>query len=111
MKIRTFRRQCRRPRLRREAASRELCDALLRPAQAETDAAERLLVCADGPLHTLPFAALVTSPAGQPGRSQIEARPLQSVASATVYQRLRRESQPPSPTPTLLTVGEQSGQA
>ena len=38
-----------------------LYDLLVRPAESEIEKAERVLVCPDGPLHNLPFAALVAN--------------------------------------------------
>ena len=39
---------------------KDLYDLLVRPAESEVERAERVLICPDGPLHNLPFAALVT---------------------------------------------------
>ncbi len=68
-----------------------LYDLLIKPAEAEIAPAKRLLVSADGPLHTLPFAALVRK-----GRYLVEWKPLHSVLSATVYAELRRARRPPA---------------
>ncbi len=62
-----------------------LYDLLIGPAEAQIAAAKRILVSADGPLHTLPFAALVRK-----GRYFVEWKPLHSILSATVYAELKR---------------------
>jgi len=74
----------------------QLYQLLVAPAGRALDRAERLLFVLDGPLHLLPLAAL-----GLPGegggagarRGQhylVESWPLHLVASATVYDQLRR---------------------
>ncbi len=108
--------------------ARDLYDVLLRPAQAQIDQAQRVLICPDGPLHTLPFAALVevrgrkgregatrgnkaVTPLPNGERYFIEAKPLHVVASMSAYAELRKTHQPP-PTPTnppqhtLLALGD-----
>lgn len=64
---------------------------LLGPATAEIGRADRLLVSPDGPLHALPFAALVSerTEEGEPVYL-VERKPLHVVASATLYDELRR---------------------
>lgn len=74
--------------LPREA--RELYDLLLRPADARIAAAARILVSPDGPLHTLPLAALVRD-----SRFLAEQKPVHTVISATVYAELRRSRREP----------------
>ena len=64
---------------------RELYDLLLRPAEARIAGARRLLVSPDGPLHALPFGALVRR-----GRYLAEDKPLHTVLSATVYAEIRK---------------------
>lgn len=59
---------------------RELYDLLLRPAEPWISASSRLLISPDGPLHTLPFAALVRD-----GHWLAEQKPIHEVLSATVY--------------------------
>ena len=83
-------------RVRRDALSAEaaaLYDLLIRPAESEVSASERLLISPDGPLHSLPFGALVREE-GHPPRSSraylIERTPLHIVASATVYAELKK---------------------
>jgi CHAT domain-containing protein/Tfp pilus assembly protein PilF len=75
-----------------EQAARLYAD-LLGPARAEIERCERLLVSPDGPLHALPFAALVAERA--PRLYLAERKPLHTVVSATVYAGLvssRREN-------------------
>lgn len=89
-KVRAFRERIARARLGEiadiEAEAASLYDALVRPAEAAIAKAQRIVVCPDGPLHTLPFAALRRN-----GRYLVEDRPLHLVISATVYAELRRE--------------------
>ncbi|HKV10961.1 MAG TPA: CHAT domain-containing protein [Thermoanaerobaculia bacterium] len=73
-----------------QAQARGLYDLLVRPAEARIAGAERLLLSPDGPLHTLPFAALMRGDG-----YFIEWKPLHSVLSATVYSELAR-SRPPA---------------
>lgn len=65
--------------------AQELYDLLLGPAEARISAASRLLISPDGPLHALPFAALVRD-----GRYLAEGRPIHTVISATIYAELKR---------------------
>jgi CHAT domain-containing protein/tetratricopeptide (TPR) repeat protein len=68
-----------------QARARRLYDLLVRPAEARIGGAKRILVSADGPLHTLAFAALVRG-----DRYLVEWKPVHSVLSATVYAELGR---------------------
>lgn len=70
------------------AAARELYQALIEPVAAAVDAAEQLLICPDGALHLLPFGALVSGGEAGP-RYLIEALPVLTIPSATVYRQLR----------------------
>jgi CHAT domain-containing protein/tetratricopeptide (TPR) repeat protein len=85
--------------------ARELYDLLLRPADARIATAARLLISPDGPLHTLPFAALVRD-----GRFLAEQKPVHTVASATVYAELKksRYENPPSPRVEIAAFGDPS---
>jgi len=68
-----------------------LTDLLLRPARAQLRRARRLLVLPDGPLHVLPFGALPEVAVG--GRSRrflLEALPVHSTLSLTLYDELRK---------------------
>lgn len=77
------------PELTRRA--RRLYDRLVRPAQALVSRARRLVILPDGPLHLLPFAALVCDDGAPGGRARYlcEWKPLHTALSATVYQELR----------------------
>ncbi len=63
------------------AQSRALYDLLVRPAEPYLGNAERLVISPDGPLHTLPFAALLRGD----GRYLVEWKPLHFTLSATAY--------------------------
>ncbi|HBL31392.1 MAG TPA: hypothetical protein DD490_31585 [Acidobacteria bacterium] len=65
--------------------ARRLYRLLVQPAEPRIAGARRLLLSADGPLHTLPFAALLRRE-----RHLIEWKPLHFVLSATVYAELAR---------------------
>ncbi len=70
---------------------RHLYGLLLGPAREAIGAADRLLVSADGPLHMLPFSALVRDTGNQasPGFEYlVEWKPLHRTMSATVYGEL-----------------------
>ena len=69
--------------------ARKLYGVLIRPAEALITGADRLLIVPDGPLHTLPFAALVRSSKGRP-QYLVEWKPLHTAVSATVYAELKR---------------------
>lgn len=76
----------------------ELYTDLIQPASDLLGNASRLLICADGPLHILPFAALVTnspSKRGKPRYLGVE-KPLQSILSATLYAQSRALSPLPA---------------
>ena len=64
-----------------------------------------MLVSPDGPLHTLPFAALVRG-----GRYLAEDKPLHTILSATVYAELRktRRETPAAPQVSLAAFGDPS---
>ncbi len=85
---------------------RDLYDQLLRPAKELVTAARRVLICPDGPLHRLPFAALVAGE--QDGRPLYLAdlKPLHTVVSATVYAELRKPTRAGAPEITLLAIGD-----
>jgi CHAT domain-containing protein/tetratricopeptide (TPR) repeat protein len=71
------------------ARARRLYSLLVRPAERQIAGAERILFSPDGPLHTLPFAALMRR-----DEPLIRWKPIHSVLSATVYAELTR-SRPP----------------
>jgi len=67
----------------------QLYEMLLSPAQAAIDKARRLLICADGPLHLLPFAALVVKSGKKPVYLG-QRKPLHTTFSMTVYAQTRQ---------------------
>jgi CHAT domain-containing protein/Tfp pilus assembly protein PilF len=66
----------------------DLYRLLAAPAAPEIRRARRLLIVPDGPLHALPFAALVRTEGR--GEYLIEWKPLHVVVSVTVYAELRK---------------------
>jgi CHAT domain-containing protein len=70
--------------------ARDLFRDLLGPASPLLQDARRLLVCPDGPLHTLPFAALVVGTSAEPPRYLVEWKPVHTAVSATAYAELKR---------------------
>jgi CHAT domain-containing protein/Tfp pilus assembly protein PilF len=73
---------------------RELYDLLIKPAESLITASERILISPDGPLHMLPFAALVKrgrrGKKGETDRYLIEWKPVHTIVSATVYAELKK---------------------
>lgn len=94
------------------AAGQELFDTLVSPAGTVIAASDRVLISPDGPLHTLPFAALVQSsdrPAPGAARYFVEWKPLHVVASVTVYAELKKARRPAGdagPSPVLAAFGD-----
>ena len=72
------------------ARSRSLYDALLKPAEALIGNGDRLLILPDGPLHTLPWAALVRRVDSDQPQYLVEWKPVHTAASATVYAELKK---------------------
>ena len=72
----------------------ELYDLLVKPVEQLIATDERILISPDGPLYTLPFAALVKNEKrgkkGNTVRYLIEWKPLHTVVSATVYAGLKK---------------------
>lgn len=66
--------------------SRSLFDLLISPAESLIEHSERLLIIPDGPLHVLPFAALIRGD----NHYFIEWKPLHTAISATVYAGLQK---------------------
>nr|MDP9121254.1 CHAT domain-containing protein [Acidobacteriota bacterium] len=80
--------------------SRRLYRLLVRPAEPWLARAERVLIVPDGPLHLLPFAALLrdeaaAEPARREGRYLIEWKPLHTALSGTVYAELQKRRRGP----------------
>jgi CHAT domain-containing protein/Tfp pilus assembly protein PilF len=88
------------------AQARSLYRLLIEPAESRIAGSRRLLLIPDGPLHTLPFAALRR----RDGRYLVEWRPLHMVVSATVYAELKRErpATPRAPGPSVVVFGDPS---
>jgi CHAT domain-containing protein/tetratricopeptide (TPR) repeat protein len=102
--------QGRKPRRLLRDPSTQLYDLLVRPADAQVARAERLLISPDGPLHTLPFDALVKVPdrAGGSGRERylVEWKPLHVVNSGTVYAELKKRRGGTPGESTLVAFGD-----
>ena len=70
-----------------------LYQTLIAPLAPRVERCRRVVIVPDGPLHLLPFAALVREQGRAPGRRArylIEWKPLSTVLSATVYGELRQ---------------------
>ncbi|MFL6260755.1 MAG: CHAT domain-containing protein [Thermoanaerobaculia bacterium] len=65
--------------------ARHLYNLLVRPAAGQIAPARRVILSSDGPLHTLPFAALMRG-----HHYFVEWKPIHSVLSATVYAELKQ---------------------
>jgi CHAT domain-containing protein len=94
---------------------RRLHDLLIQPAAKLVEKAQRVLIVPDGPLHVLPFAALVRSVDAKTSRGSrdwqylVEWKPLHLIVSATVYAELRKQPQNRSvrePGKTLIAFGD-----
>jgi CHAT domain-containing protein len=87
------------------ARGRLLYDALIRPAEPWIAVSDRLLIIPDGPLHSLPWAALIRGvKAGRP-QYLVEWKPLHTAISATVYAELKkRPRSAPSSSPILVAA-------
>ena len=68
----------------------ELYAVLVEPVEAALARSRRVLIVPDGPLHRLPFGALIRRQAGQGSRYLLEWKPLHYALSATLYQTLTR---------------------
>jgi len=71
------------------APGRELYDLLIKPVRGEIEAAQRVLICPDGPLHKLSFAALETTDSTE-RKYVIELKPLHFIVSMSIYEELRK---------------------
>jgi CHAT domain-containing protein/Tfp pilus assembly protein PilF len=97
------------PQLRERGAL--LYETLLGPVEDWLEAASRILVIPDGPLHSLPFAALVRRPADCDAEPQylMQWKPLHVAVSSTVYAELLkgRADHAGRPEPgSLIAVGD-----
>ena len=72
--------------------SNQLYKALVEPAKEWLESSERALILPDGPLHLLPFGALVREPGTDPttpGQFLVEWKPLHFALSGTVYAEIK----------------------
>jgi CHAT domain-containing protein/tetratricopeptide (TPR) repeat protein len=85
-----------------------LFDILIRPAYSVVARSTRVLIAADGPLQSLPFAALVERRANQDDRYLIEWKPIHAIVSATVYEEVkkRRSLKKTRPAIELVAFGD-----
>lgn len=84
--------------------SSKLSADLLEPAGAEIRKARCLLICPDGPLHFLPFGALLDPAAGK-RRYLVETTPFSVILSATIFSELKRGRRPLK-NPLLVAFGD-----
>jgi CHAT domain-containing protein/Tfp pilus assembly protein PilF len=82
---------------------RHLYDLLVRPAEPVLAKADRWLISPDGPLHALPFAALLAG-----DHYLAELKPIHVAASAAVYKEIKatRPEKPSAAPLELLAVGD-----
>jgi CHAT domain-containing protein len=78
-------------RARIRTLQRRLYGLLIAPAESLLKACDRILIAPDGPLHYLPFAALMRPD----GKYLVEWKPIHTVISATVYAELKKMRHPP----------------
>ncbi len=84
-----------------ERVSQRLYQTLIDPAADRLAESERVLLVPDGPLHLLPFAALIREPGDSAAASGTirrylgEWKPLHSALSATVYAQLKQSRPQP----------------
>jgi CHAT domain-containing protein/Tfp pilus assembly protein PilF len=80
--------------------SKDLYTLLVAPAADRIEESDRVLIVADGPLHYLPFAALVRDAPDEDGHSRdqylAEWKPFHSVLSATVYAEIKKDREEPT---------------
>ena len=84
--VEELRRQLRVPQADLGSALEDLGQLLLEPAATAIARSQRLVIIPDGPLHLLPFAAVLMP---GDGRYLVEVRPLSVVASATMLAELK----------------------
>src|SRR5262249_3873895 len=85
----------------------KLYDDLIRPAQDWVSRATRILICPDGALHALPFAALVSQTDPTP-QYFIEHKLIHTIVSMTVYAETRKSAaaRENNPEQTVLAFGD-----
>ena len=86
------------------ALGRELFADLIAPADLAADS--RLVIVADGPLHALPFAALVASESETQSRYLIEQHAVRQVLSMTLAQQLTPLAASAERTFSLIAFGD-----
>jgi CHAT domain-containing protein len=84
--------------------ARSLYRALIGPVADLVERSERVLILPDGPLHRLPFGALIREPGGH-RQYLAEWKTLHSALSLTVYGALRASDRKPSST-QLVAFGD-----
>lgn len=89
--------------------ARSLYRTLIGPVADLVERGERVLILPDGPLHRLPFGALLRDPAGaERGRFLTEWKPLHTGLSLTVYATLRAAAGERSEPARLVAFGDPS---
>jgi CHAT domain-containing protein len=90
------------------AASERLYALLIAPVESKLRRQPEWIVVPDGPLHRLPFAALIERSAqdGARPRYLVESHVLTTVVSATVYGQLRRRAARPASLAGLVAFGD-----
>lgn len=86
------------------ALARSLYGALIGPVADLVERSERVLLLPDGPLHRLPFGALIRDTGGR-DHYLAEWKPLHAALSLTVYGTLRAAGRPPRST-RLVAFGD-----
>lgn len=85
----------------------QLARTLLAPTLDLITGAQRILICPDGPLHELPFAALVVEKNDASLGYLVETAPVHRAFSVSLYQQFRnQESERPAGTQKLLAFGD-----
>jgi CHAT domain-containing protein/Flp pilus assembly protein TadD len=83
--------------------SRHLYQSLVQPAEPWIAAGARILIVPDGPLHLLPFAALIRGTgekrSGRGWQYLVEWKPLHTALSGTVYAELKERRRRPGDAP------------
>jgi CHAT domain-containing protein len=82
--------------------ARDLYDELLRPADSLLSSGDRLMIIPDGPLHLLPFQALMRSSS----EYLIEWKPVNTAVSATVFAELKKTRHQESKPIELVAFGD-----
>lgn len=93
----------------REALGASLYTLLIAPFEGLLDGAERLLILPDGPLHALPWDALVRtgeSADGAVASPLLAWKPVHLALSATVFAELRKRSRPRDGALRLVAFGD-----